>query len=153
MSVSACRICTVLPECSFKAVNAIAVEAVVVTAERGDRLRLEKENGSLMAKALAAPSTALVELRGLKTEVYSLRRDKANAELREAEARRGLADLVSRVSSCTFSFLPECDSMCCSLPFPRLHSKIWSELHQCSSHAVLPTVLHNHMYVVLVMKI
>jgi len=52
-----------------------------------------------MAKAFAAPSTALVALRGLKTEVYSLRRDKANAELREAEARRELADLTSRVST------------------------------------------------------
>ena len=50
-----------------------------------------------MAKAFAAPSTALIELRGLKTEVYSLRRDKANAELREAEARRELADLISQV--------------------------------------------------------
>ena len=62
-------------------------------------MRLEKENSSLMAKAFAAPSTALVELRGLKSEVYSLRRDKANAELREAEARRELADLTSRVST------------------------------------------------------
>ncbi len=52
-----------------------------------------------MAKAFAAPSTALVELRGLKSEVYSLRRDKANAELREAEARRELADLTSWVST------------------------------------------------------
>ena len=50
-----------------------------------------------MAKAFAAPSTALVELRGLKSEVYSLRRDKASAELREAEARRELADLTSWV--------------------------------------------------------
>ena len=61
-----------------------------------------------MAKAFAAPSTALVELRGLKTEVYSLRRDKATAELREAEARRELADLTSKVSispTCTTSQL------------------------------------------------
>ena len=50
-----------------------------------------------MAKAFAAPSTALIELQGLKTETYSLRRDKANAELREAEAKRELADLISQV--------------------------------------------------------
>ena len=49
-----------------------------------------------MAKAFGPPSTALVELQGLKTEVYSLRREKANAELREAEARRELADLTSK---------------------------------------------------------
>lgn len=49
-----------------------------------------------MAKTFAAPSTALVELQGLKTEVYSLRREKANAELREAEARRELADQTSK---------------------------------------------------------
>jgi len=62
-------------------------------------VRLEKENSSLMAKAFAAPTTALVELRGLKSEVYSLRRDKANAELREAEARQQLADLTTWVST------------------------------------------------------
>lgn len=49
-----------------------------------------------MAKTFAAPSTALVELQGLKTEVYSLRREKANAELREAEARKELADQTSK---------------------------------------------------------
>ena len=49
-----------------------------------------------MGKTFAAPSTALVELQGLKTEVYSLRRGKANAELREAEARRELADQTSK---------------------------------------------------------
>lgn len=65
-------------------------------AERNDRQRLEKENNSLMAKTFAAPSTALVGLQGLKTEVYSLRREKANAELREAEARRELADQISK---------------------------------------------------------
>ena len=62
-----------------------------------------------MAKAFAAPSTALVELRGLKTEVYSLRRDKAHAELREAEARRELAELTGKVSirpMCITSQLP-----------------------------------------------
>ena len=65
-------------------------------AERSDRQRLEKENSSLMAKTFAAPSTALVELQGLKTEVYSLRREKASAELREAGARRELADQTSK---------------------------------------------------------
>ena len=50
-----------------------------------------------MTKAFAAPNTALVELQGLKPEIYSLRRDKANAELREAEARRELADLTFQV--------------------------------------------------------
>lgn len=52
-----------------------------------------------MAKAFAAPSTVLVELQGLKTELYSLRREKANAELRQAEACRELADLTSKVHS------------------------------------------------------
>ena len=79
---------------------------MVSTAERNDRQRLERENSSLMAKAFAAPSTALVELRGLKMELYSLRRDKANAELREAESRRELADLLSRVSSPTMPYVP-----------------------------------------------
>ena len=68
-------------------------------AERSDRQRLEKENSSLMAKVFAAPSTALVELQSLKTEVYSLRREKAHAELREAEARRELANQTSK--ACT----------------------------------------------------
>lgn len=49
-----------------------------------------------MAKVFAAPSTALVELQGLKTEVHSLRRERAHAELREAEARRALADQTSK---------------------------------------------------------
>ena len=53
-----------------------------------------------MAKTFAAPSTALVELQGLKTEVYSLRREKASAELREAEARRELADQTSKACVC-----------------------------------------------------
>lgn len=65
-------------------------------AERSDRQRLEKENSSLMAKLFAAPSTALVELQGLKTEVYTLRHEKAHAELREAEARRELAGHTSK---------------------------------------------------------
>ena len=59
-----------------------------------------------MAKAFAAPSTALVELRDLKMELYSLRRDKANAELREAESRRELADVLIRVSSPTMPYVP-----------------------------------------------
>ncbi|KAL0055976.1 hypothetical protein WJX82_006293 [Trebouxia sp. C0006] len=84
-------------ECSRlrQEVDRLAVLQPLLEAERNDRVRLEKENSSLMAKAFAAPTTALVELRGLKSEVYSLRRDKANAELREAEARRQLADLTT----------------------------------------------------------
>ncbi|DBB03911.1 TPA: hypothetical protein ACH3X1_012996 [Trebouxia sp. C0004] len=84
-------------ECSRlrQEVGRLAVLQPLLEAERNDRVRLEKENSSLMAKAFAAPNTALLELRGLKTEVYSLRQDKANAELREAEARRKLADLTS----------------------------------------------------------
>ena len=79
-------------------ISAVSISNMYVwfAAEHGDRQRLEKENSSLMAKTFAAPSTALVELQGLKTEVYSLRREKANAELREAEARRELADQTSK---------------------------------------------------------
>ena len=77
-------------------------------AERSDRARLEKENSSLMAKAFAAPSTALAELRGLKAEVYSLRHDKANAEMREAEVRRELADFITQACSCYQELLAFC---------------------------------------------
>lgn len=59
-----------------------------------------------MARAFGPPSTALVELQGLKTEVYSLQRDKANAELREAEARRELADITSK--ACSFGTAAPC---------------------------------------------
>ena len=60
-----------------------------------------------MAKAFAAPSTALAELRGLKTEVYSLRHDKANAEMREADVRRELADLINQASNCNQCLLSD----------------------------------------------
>ena len=60
-----------------------------------------------MAKLFGAPSTALVELQGLKTEVYSLRREVANADLRGAEARRELADLTSKVC-CSVTAAAKC---------------------------------------------
>lgn len=72
-----------------------------------------------MAKTFAAPSTALVELQGLKTEVYSLRREKANAELREAEARRELADQTSKACPSHVGTVTA-DSTCSSLPLQML---------------------------------
>lgn len=69
-------------------------------AERSERARLERENTKLLAKAFEAPSTALLEVRNLTSELYSLRCEKASAELREAEARREVAALISRVSAC-----------------------------------------------------
>lgn len=66
-------------------------------AERSERARLEKENAKLLARAFEAPSTALLEVRSLTSELYSLRCEKANAELREAEASRKVAALISRV--------------------------------------------------------
>ena len=70
---------------------------MLTAAERSERARLEKENAKLLARAFEAPSTALLEVRSLTSELYSLRCEKANAELREAEARREVAALISRV--------------------------------------------------------
>lgn len=69
----------------------------VHAAERSERARLEKENAKLLAKAFEAPSTALLEVRTLTSELYTLRCEKANAELREAEARREVAAQINRV--------------------------------------------------------
>lgn len=74
-------------------------------AERSERARLERENAKLLAKAFEAPSTALLEVRNLTSEVYSLRCEKANAELREAEARREVASLISQVGLCAVHLL------------------------------------------------
>ena len=71
--------------------------ACVHAAERSERARLEKENAKLLAKAFEAPSTALLTVRTLTSELYTLRCEKANAELREAEARREVAAQIHRV--------------------------------------------------------
>jgi len=100
-----------------------------------------------MAKAFAAPSTALVELRGLKSEVYSLRRDKANAELREAEARRQLADLTTWVSThaCFLQNrrLSQMQFSCCFCV--DVVRKAWQHKGICSNATVYQCVRGSHL--------
>lgn len=68
-------------------------ESLRPAAERKERVRLEAESNSLLTRAFSAPSAALSELRALKAENYSLKRDKGAAEVREAELRRELLQL------------------------------------------------------------
>ena len=56
-------------------------------------MRLEAESNSLLTRAFSTPSAALSEVRALKAENYSLKRDKGAAEVREAELRRELLQL------------------------------------------------------------
>jgi hypothetical protein len=48
---------------------------------RGDRVRLERDYLALQSRALAAPGSALEELRRLRHELLSLKRDRALAEV------------------------------------------------------------------------
>ncbi|KAK9810202.1 hypothetical protein WJX72_006558 [[Myrmecia] bisecta] len=68
----------------------------MLDGERKERVRLEKENNGLLSKAFSAPGAAMNELRTIKAELYTVKREKAAAELREAEARRELADLMRK---------------------------------------------------------
>ena len=68
-------------------------ESLRPAAERKERVRLEAESNSLLTRAFSTPSAALSELRALKAENYSLKRDKGAAEVREADLRRELLQL------------------------------------------------------------
>lgn len=60
---------------------------------RKERLALEKENHSLLAAAMNAPSEAQSEARRLRSLMVEAQRERAAAELREADLKRTLASL------------------------------------------------------------
>jgi hypothetical protein len=60
-------------------------------------MKLEREVLSLQSRALAAPSSALEEVRGLREDLFRAAREKAAAEQREAELRRQLNSLHREV--------------------------------------------------------
>ncbi len=56
---------------------------------RGERVKLEREYLFLQQKALNAPGEALAEVRSLREELFAVKREKAQAQQKEAEVRTG----------------------------------------------------------------
>lgn len=68
-----------------------------VQAHLSQSLTLHLPHTREQAKALSAPGAALNEVRQLREELFSLRRDKALAEGKEAEVRRELSAVREQV--------------------------------------------------------
>lgn len=61
--------------------------------EKGERVKLEREYLFLQQKALNAPGEALAEVRSLREELFAVKREKAQAQQKEAEIRMELSHL------------------------------------------------------------
>mmetsp|Transcript_33299 Transcript_33299/g.94346 ORF Transcript_33299/g.94346 Transcript_33299/m.94346 type:complete len:1641 (+) Transcript_33299:88-5010(+) len=70
-------------------------------------VELEKENRQAFANIFNAPDGAVEELRHLKTELLEVRKAKADAEAREADARKQLAHLRGIYASARPGEVPE----------------------------------------------